>query len=326
CIPYGCSAQGYWLNTPAAHFACTNTRNTTEHQTCLVPRKVAILAPPYLSFYYPFMASMHCGGRVSSRWSTGKPSRSSSLVVTAKSSSSRVGTASGGRITGRAPKLADPVDFESVGFRLDPANNRWIRDDRFAGKFDQTLATPKSGTPYVVWPAIHTLLVSKGLRSVTPEEALALQDQGWTIVDVRLATDFEQVHAAGAVSLPLYRYVEGTGFWDNVKKAAMAIGFAMRATERDPDYQSKALSVLKKNQKIILMCAIGGTLDTLVDLRKGVKPAIRDPERAFGRESRSLKAAYELINAGWSANNLFWVEGGLQQWRFRGLPTEGTKP
>ncbi|GIL91564.1 hypothetical protein Vretifemale_19161 [Volvox reticuliferus] len=95
-------------------------------------------------------------------------------------------------------------------------------------------------------------------------QALALQDQGWTIVDVRLATDFEQVHAAGAVSLPLYRYVEGTGFWDNVKKAAMAIGFAMRATERDPDYQSKALSVLKKNQKIILMCAIGGTLDTLV--------------------------------------------------------------
>lgn len=39
-----------------------------------------------------------------------------------------------------------------------------------------------------------------------------------------------KVHAAGAISLPLYRYVEGTSFWDNVKKAAMAVGFAMRAT------------------------------------------------------------------------------------------------
>ncbi|PNH05586.1 Rhodanese-like domain-containing protein 14, chloroplastic, partial [Tetrabaena socialis] len=201
--------------------------------------------------------------------------------------------------------------------------DRWLRDDRFAGKFDQTLATPKSGTPYVVWPAVHTLLVGKGLRSVTPQEAQTLQGQGWTIVDVRLASDFEKVRAAGSLSLPIYRYVEGTSFWDNVKKAAMAVGFAMKATERDPDYGAKAKAALKKNQKVLLMCAIGGTLDTLVDLRKGVKKPIRDPERAFGRESRSLKAAYELINEGWSSSNVFWVEGGLQQWRFQGLPTEG---
>ncbi|GLC38734.1 hypothetical protein PLESTM_000770100, partial [Pleodorina starrii] len=78
------------------------------------------------------------------------PSRGSAIVVRANFFSSRAGTATGGRITGRAPKLADPVDFDSVGFRFDPANNRWLRDDRFAGKFDQTLATPRSGTPYVV--------------------------------------------------------------------------------------------------------------------------------------------------------------------------------
>ncbi|KAG2425186.1 hypothetical protein HXX76_013940 [Chlamydomonas incerta] len=245
-----------------------------------------------------------------------------------KPSTTTSGSKSGSsvRITGRAPVLADPVDFEQVGFRFDPANNRWLRDDRFAGKFDQTLATPKSGTPYVVWPAIHTLLVSKGLRSVTPEEARILaEQQGWTLVDVRLGDDFVKTHAEGAISLPIYRYVEGTSFWDNVKKAAMAVGFAMRATERDPGFGDKALAMLKKNQKVLLMCAIGGTLDTLVDLRKGVKKPIRDPERAFGRESRSLKAAYELINAGWDAKNIYWVEGGLQQWRFRGLPTEGTQ-
>ncbi|KAG2434001.1 hypothetical protein HYH02_012462 [Chlamydomonas schloesseri] len=246
----------------------------------------------------------------------------------AKEATTTSGSKSGSvRITGRAPVLADPVDFEQVGFRFDPANNRWLRDDRFAGKFDQTVATPKSGTPYVVWPAIHTLLVSKGLRSVTPEEARILSaEQGWTLVDVRLGDDFVKTHAEGAISLPIYRYVEGTTFWDNVKKAAMAVGFAMRATERDPGFADKALATLKKNQKVVLMCAIGGTLDTLVDLRKGVKAPIRDPERAFGRDSRSLKAAYELINAGWDTKNLFWVEGGLQQWRHRGLPTEGEQP
>lgn len=39
-------------------------------------------------------------------------------------------------------------------------------------------------------------------------------------------------------------------------------------------------------------------------------------------ESRSLKAAFELIEAGWSAGNMRHVEGGYQQWRYKGLPTE----
>lgn len=43
-----------------------------------------------------------------------------------------------------------------------------------------------------------------------------------------------------------------------------------------------------------------------------------DPERAFGRESRSLKAIYELYEeAGWSLNNIRHVEGGFQQWKFQ---------
>ncbi len=51
--------------------------------------------------------------------------------------------------------------------------------------------------------------------------------------------------------MPLYRYVEGNSFWDNAKRVAMA-GFAMKATERVPDYGAAALSSLKKNQKVRL--------------------------------------------------------------------------
>lgn len=57
------------------------------------------------------------------------------------------------------------------------------------------------------------------------------------------------------------------------------------------------LSKVKKNQKIILMCAIGGTLTTGVNLRPDKYPnGIEDPDRSFGRESRCLKAAYELMS------------------------------
>jgi hypothetical protein len=34
---------------------------------------------------------------------------------------------------------------------------------------------------------------------------------------------------------PLHRFVQGTELWDNIKKFAMA-SFAMKATERDPDF------------------------------------------------------------------------------------------
>lgn len=51
---------------------------------------------------------------------------------------------------------------------------------------------------------------------------------------------------------------------------------------------------LKKNQKVLVVCAIGGTLDTFVSYRRE-KKMFEDPERTFGRESRSLKAVYELL-------------------------------
>jgi hypothetical protein len=142
------------------------------------------------------------------------------------------------------------------------------------------------------------------------------------------------------------------------------------------------LSQVKKNSKVLVICAIGGTLDTLVSYRRE-KRLFNDPERAFGREpprrgaprrrpaaptslprppagclvartrdparprpplvstpatspppapvpgtakppgeSRSLKAIYELLEAGWSSGNIRHVDGGFQQWRYQGLPVE----
>ena len=40
-----------------------------------------------------------------------------------------------------------------------------------------------------------------------PRQAYKLQKQGWTLVDVRLATDFDRVSAQGSLNVPMYRCV-----------------------------------------------------------------------------------------------------------------------
>lgn len=221
-----------------------------------------------------------------------------------------------------ATKTSSSQRKGKVGFKWDPANARWVRDDRFAGlAADQsvTLIKPKTGSAYQAWPVVHTTLTDAGLKSVDVQEAAKLQRQGWTLVDVRLASDFERQSAAGSVNVPMYRFVAGNGLWDNLKKVAMA-GFAMKATERDPDFIANFCKVVKKNSRVLVMCAVGGTLDTNVSYRRD-KKLFADPERAFGRESRSLKAIYELFEeGGWSLGNIRHVEGGFQVWRYEGLP------
>ena len=249
-----------------------------------------------------------------------------------------------------------------VGFRYDVANLRWVRDKRQDGRaFDMSkaLIRPFSGAAYMSWPVCHSLLVEAGLRSVPVQEARRLQrERGWTLVDVRLPDAYATERAEGAVSAPLFRYLDdrppgekqassSAAAWDFAKKAAMA-AFAMRATERVPNWAQEAFPIpAPKNSgrnnnnnnpfsalfggigannnnkpKVLLMCSVGGSMQTEIKFRRGT---FADPERSFGRESRSLKAAYELLSAeglGWTSENVLHVEGGLAQWRFEGLPLE----
>lgn len=140
----------------------------------------------------------------------------------------------------------------------------------------------------------------------------------------------------GAISIPLYQEVQGTEIWDNVKRAVCAVGLAMVATERNPNFLEDAeralggkntgfLPILGSGKKIIVYCGVGGTLEVGVKPWKGSlngKSFRDDPERMFGRESRSLKACYELKLVG-GFNGVTHLKGGLAQWRFDGYPVEG---
>lgn len=228
-------------------------------------------------------------------------------------------------------------------FKYDFANSRWIRVKK-GSKFDTdkytpekweeggaTVVTPKSGTAYTVWPVIHAELTRRKLPSVDAEAALKLQQAGKAVIlDCRPEYQFAKQRVAGAISAPLFREVAGQGPWDNVKRVVMAVGLAMRATERNPDFIADARAALaaagvRRGTKIIVYCGLGGTIEV------GVKPWAPDrtkefkddPERMFGRESRSLKACHDLlVEGGWRNGEVLHLAGGLGQWRYDGFPLE----
>lgn len=107
---------------------------------------------------------------------------------------------------------------------------RWVKDARYTGAKYNTLITPKSGTPYTIWPVMHTELVRRKVRCVEPQEAHNAVSSGKAVLlDVRLPKQFEKGHADGAVNVPLYRITAGNKLWDKIKRIVMG-GMVMDAT------------------------------------------------------------------------------------------------
>ncbi|DBA86175.1 hypothetical protein WJX77_006978 [Trebouxia sp. C0004] len=210
---------------------------------------------------------------------------------------------------------------EEVSFRWDPANLRWAKSKGKLADDAEMMITPLIGEPYMVWPAVHNYLQKKKLKTISPEEAYKMQQKNKAIlVDVREAKYYKKGHASGCLNVGLFRSVEGRTPLDNLKRLAMA-GFAMEATERNPNFRKDALAALPKNKTIAVMCSLGGTLLVGTKPREMSGKVFKsDPDRAFGRESRSLKACYELYEAGFK--NIVHVDGGFPQWRYDQLPTE----
>eukprot|EP00210_Caulerpa_lentillifera_P001801 g1731.t1 len=146
-----------------------------------------------------------------------------------------------------------------------------------------------------------------------------MMDQGYILLDVRLAKDFDKAHAKGAINVPLFRPVTRDDAWNQVKKIVSAL-MVMTPTERNPDFVKDVANAVPEKSKIIVMCNRGGTLETVIRTT-GAKPKeCKDPDRAFGRETRSLKAIYELFQDDFT--DLFYAEGGIGQWIYDGMDVE----
>eukprot|EP00887_Chlorella_sp_A99_P006408 scaffold3.g6408.t1 len=101
---------------------------------------------------------------------------------------------------------------------------------------------------------------------------------------------------------------------------------AQKATEREPAFAANVERVVGgKRKKIVVMCSSGARPPSAPlpssprdSLALPLHPAL-PPHRQFGRETRSLKACYELMQAGFS--DVLHMDGGLSGWRFDNLPT-----
>lgn len=250
-------------------------------------------------------------------------------VLRAEKDSNFLGARPAIKNEGRAEDLAkEGKASDSIGFRFDPATMKWVRDDKSGDKVGNWAErggamnnSPLTGSAYMVWPAVYLSLMDNGLmnKQVTGEEALKMvKNQGAVLVDTDNEGDFEANTMEGAVNVPLYRPVAGNSFFDNVKKAS---GFfmGMTATERNTDFVKLAEERLPKDKPIIVACRRGGSLETVVKKQKfdGVKE-YEDPDKSFGIESRSLKACYELFEAGFT--KVYFLKGGINEWSHQKLP------
>ncbi|XP_024518495.1 rhodanese-like domain-containing protein 14, chloroplastic isoform X2 [Selaginella moellendorffii] len=178
---------------------------------------------------------------------------------------------------------------------------------------------------YTAWIEIHRKLTERNLVSLDCDEAYKMMKSGDAVlIDVRECQPFEKVHGEGTKSAPLFRQIQGNDLKANARRLGFALLTNFSGTERNPEFVEKALDAVNgdKNKKVIVLCSIGGTLLTYVERTGPKAKKFKDPERFFGRQSRSLKAAYELQEAGFT--NVFHLQGGFNEWIHRDLPTSGT--
>ena len=121
------------------------------------------------------------------------------------------------------------------------------------------------------------------LKRVSPQEALELQKQGWTYVDVRTEAEFEAGHPAGAYNVPIAHQAGGS-------------------MTPNPDFLSAMEKAFGKDAKLVLGCKagsrslcgaqalLGAGFTSVVDQRAGWDGA-RDP---FG----------QVTEPGWSRAGL----------------------
>ncbi|HEX9507162.1 MAG TPA: rhodanese-like domain-containing protein, partial [Myxococcales bacterium] len=77
------------------------------------------------------------------------------------------------------------------------------------------------------------------MRRISPKEAKALMDEGWTYLDVRSEPEFEQGHPAGAINCPLM-HAGPSGMMPN------------------PDFLQVVEAVLPKDSRLVIGCQSGG--------------------------------------------------------------------
>lgn len=121
------------------------------------------------------------------------------------------------------------------------------------------------------------------MKRVSPKEAKALLDEGWTYVDVRSEPEFQEGHPTGALNVPLM-HAGPAGLMPN------------------PDFMRVMEMAISKDTKLVLGCRSGGRSMQAAQLleRAGYQHLV-DQRAGFGG---ARDQAGRVIEPGWAAETL----------------------
>lgn len=116
------------------------------------------------------------------------------------------------------------------------------------------------------------------------------QEKGALLVDCRVPWDFERQKIEGAISVPLWRGVAGKTTWDTIKRAVMAVGFAMKATGRVARSTSSEQCHDSSTFSSCIRSAQRSTiaLKVLLVMQRETQLSSRPVKKSFPRTKRSL--------------------------------------
>lgn len=154
-------------------------------------------------------------------------------------------------------------------------------------------------------PDLYDLFKTGEFKVVAPEDVLDEVEAGkGVLVDVRLSTDFEEVHAITAVNVPLFQSIQTVSMANAVKSIFYALN-GVKGTEENPTFLEdikKVYSGMSEGQKMYIMCDSGGTCEAV-------------PGFLIGKQSRSLQAVWKAVKeAEVPANKVAHVKGGMREW------------
>jgi len=121
------------------------------------------------------------------------------------------------------------------------------------------------------------------MKRVSPKEAKALLDEGWTYVDVRSEPEFQEGHPAGALNVPLM-HAGPAGLVPN------------------PDFMRVMEMAISKDTKLVLGCGSGvRSLRAAQLLEAAGYQHVADQRAGFGG---ARDQAGRVIEPGWAAEKL----------------------
>jgi len=170
---------------------------------------------------------------------------------------------------------------------------------------------------YTEWRTAQASLKKFGLKSVEAKEAFDLVSSGKAVlIDVRLDQTYIADHADPSENVGYYKKAKGY--------SGKRVFLGSKSTIKNEDFVKEVKEATAGGKTVILCCSTGGSITVERKEKDGrsYEDSLADSQRAFGRDSLSLRAANDLIQDG--VTDILHLSEGFPGWRAAGLPCTGS--